>query len=86
MKGEKPQPEKAVEAFRRAIALNPEDGYSYCSLAHALEMIGKKEEAINCHQKAISLASKSNKLSYSTIKKGTILPNENIVESLSSYR
>ena len=50
---------EAVEAYRRAIKLNPEDGWYYGSLGVALSKQGQYSEAEQAHQKAIKLIPES---------------------------
>jgi tetratricopeptide (TPR) repeat protein len=45
--------QKAIDAYRRAIALNPRSGAAYLKLAEVLEQIGQREEAAECRLKAL---------------------------------
>ena len=47
--------EEAVEAYQKAIALNPEFGWSYSNLALVYAFQGKHDEAINLLEKSVGL-------------------------------
>jgi serine/threonine protein kinase/tetratricopeptide (TPR) repeat protein len=49
------QPDKAVEAFERSIALNPSNASAYINLATAFGALGKYQEAAKHYQRAFDL-------------------------------
>lgn len=55
---------EAMEAYRRAIALDPKDASLYIKLADTLRGLKKYEEAVGALRQAISLGSKDQSMSY----------------------
>jgi len=49
------EPEKAIAALERAIAINPNGAHAYANLGNSLTAIGKAEEGIKLVEKAIRL-------------------------------
>ena len=47
--------EEAIEAYNKALAINPDYADAYCNMGNALADQGKLEEAIEALQKALSL-------------------------------
>jgi len=58
----KKQPERAIAEGERALALNPNDAFSYFVLAQILNFVGKPEEAIGLAEKALRLDPRNQEL------------------------
>ncbi len=78
------RPEEAVEAFRRAIAIDPDDAEHYNNLGNVLKDIGPHDEAIKVLQHAMAIdpayASPHNNLAIVLMNMGQL------DESLKTYR
>ncbi|CAC9505607.1 hypothetical protein [uncultured Gammaproteobacteria bacterium] len=53
--------EKAIEAYKKAIEINPDSDMAYCNMGLAYDKLGELKEAIKAHKKAIEFNSNIDK-------------------------